>query len=58
MELAKQLSTNEIPEFRLEKQDVSTFGAIIRKREDFLHFSGNAQKGGDVIYTYLESPRS
>jgi hypothetical protein len=28
------------------------------KREDFRHFRGVAQRGGDVLYQYLEEARS
>ena len=56
--IADQLANKDMKEYRIKREHVTRFGDIIRNRSDFLHFHGTAQKGGDVIYIYLDEPRS
>ncbi|KEK23619.1 hypothetical protein [Bacillus gaemokensis] len=53
-----QLKNGEIEEYVVTKDVFYTFRDVIVNREDFKHFSGNAQRGGQIIYTYIETPRS
>ncbi len=48
----------EIKEYVVTKDVFYTFREVLVNREDFKHFIGNAQRGGQVIYTYSETPRS
>ncbi len=57
-QLVNQLKDGEIKEFRVSKDDFLEFRKTLVQREDFKHFRGIAQRGGDVIYRYLETPRS
>ncbi|RFU71046.1 hypothetical protein D0469_03655 [Peribacillus saganii] len=53
-----QLSSREIEEFKVTKQDFLTFRSVLVTRPDFKHFRGIAQHGGEVIYRYMAEPRS
>lgn len=57
-ECINQIRTGEIPEFRVQKEHFLAFRAVLSKQEDFKHFRGIAQQGGDVVFQYLEQPRS
>lgn len=56
--IAEQLANKEIDTCKVEKESMQMFGQIIRTRPDFKHFRGIAQKGGSVIYEFLDEPRS
>lgn len=56
--ILNQLKENEISEYRVSKEDFFTFQPVLLKRDDFKHFAGNAQRGGDIIFTYLAEERS
>ncbi|MGG5736605.1 MULTISPECIES: abortive phage infection protein [Bacillus cereus group] len=53
-----QLKNGEIKEYVATKDVFYTFREVVVSREDFRHIIGNAQRGGQVIYTYSETPRS
>ncbi|MEC1605569.1 hypothetical protein [Bacillus halotolerans] len=53
-----QLRTGEIKELRVQKEHFLDFRAVLSKQDDFKHFRGIAQQGGDVVFQYLEQPRS
>ncbi|MFD1735553.1 hypothetical protein ACFSCX_03160 [Bacillus salitolerans] len=57
-EILTKLRNREIEEYLVEKQDFLTFRALLVKQEDFKHFRGIAMQGGNVIYTYMNEPRS
>ena len=57
-QILDQLKSKEIESYRVSKVDFLTFRAEVVKREDFKHFRGIAEIGGDVTYKYLEEPRS
>lgn len=57
-EKLNMLQNGDIKELVIEKNEFIAFRAILVLREDFKHFSGNAKQGGQVIYTYLDTPRS
>jgi len=56
--ILQDLSNRNVEEVLIKKEDFLIFRAELVKREDFKHFRGIAQHGGDVIYTYLDEPRS
>lgn len=53
-----QLAQREILEYRISKENFMEFRQQLVKRVDFKHFRGDAQHNGEVIYTYLDEPRS
>ena len=57
-EMIEQLRTGAINELRVQKEHFLDFRAVLSKQDDFKHFRGLAQQGGDVIFQYLEQPRS
>jgi hypothetical protein len=56
--ILQDLSNRNIGEVLIKKEDFLIFRAELVKREDFKHFRGIAQHGGDVAYTYLDEARS
>lgn len=57
-EVLDKLMKREIESYRVKKEDFLTFRAELVKREDFKHFKGIAEIGGDVTYKYMDEPRS
>lgn len=57
-EILDSLKNGEIKEYLVEKEDFLSFRQVLIKREDFKHFRGIAQRGGSVLYQYLQEPRS
>ncbi|WP_338753798.1 hypothetical protein [Bacillus sp. FJAT-52991] len=53
-----QLKNGEIEHFQISKEQFLIFQSVLISREDFKHFRGIAQRGGSVIYYYLEEARS
>ncbi len=57
-EVLGNLRSGELKEFYVNKQDFLLFRKVLVERDDFKHFRGIAQRNGDVLYQYLENPRS
>jgi hypothetical protein len=57
-EVLEKLKEGSISEYYVEKENFLDFRAELVKRKDFKHFRGIGQRGGDVLYEYLETPRS
>ncbi len=57
-ELLERLKNGDIEELRVKREDFLIFRNVLTRRNDFKHFRGIAQKGGDIIYHYMEKPRS
>jgi hypothetical protein len=57
-EVLDKLRDGELSEYFVKKEDFLLFRQILVKREDFKHFRGIAQRGGDVLYRYLQEARS
>lgn len=53
-----ELKNGELQEYLVKKEDFLDFRQVLVKREDFKHFRGIAQRGGDVLYQYLQEARS
>jgi hypothetical protein len=56
--MLESLKNREVEEIFVSKQDFMTFREFLVKREDFKQIRGIAQRGGDVIFTYMEEARS
>ncbi|TWI59334.1 hypothetical protein [Halalkalibacter nanhaiisediminis] len=50
--IIQQLRKKEIDSYRVKKTDFLDFRAVIVAQEDNKDFRGNAQHGGETIYTY------
>lgn len=57
-DILNRLMTGELSEYYVRKEEFMAFRQILVKREDFKHFRGIAQRDGDVLYRYLQNPRS
>ena len=53
-----QLRNKEIERIEVTKEDYLAFRQVLVKDPQFKHFRGEAQQGGNIIYTFLEIPRS
>lgn len=57
-EILEKLKKGELSEFYVKKEEFMVFRQVLVKRDDFKHFRGIGQRGGDVLYHYLQEPRS
>ena len=57
-DILNQLMNGNLSEYYVKQKDFMDFRAVLVKRKDFKHFRGIGQRGGDVLYQYLEAPRS
>jgi hypothetical protein len=57
-EILDKLMTGELSEYYVSNEDFMEFRKVLVKRKDFKHFRGVGQRGGDVLYQYLNEPRS
>ena len=56
--ILQQLKEGEISSYKIKKEEFLNFREVLVKHEKFKHFRGEAQQGGDIIYTYLANQRS
>ncbi|TMU87991.1 hypothetical protein FGG79_07745 [Bacillus sp. BHET2] len=52
------LRTREIEEVKVMKEDFLTFRSVLVTQDDFKQFRGIAQQGGNILFHYLDTPRS
>jgi hypothetical protein len=57
-EILEKLKDGSLSEYYVEKENFLDFRVELVKRNDFKNFRGIGQRGGDVIYQYLNTPRS
>lgn len=57
-EILDRLMSGDLKEYYVKNEDFLEFRSVLVKRNDFKHFRGIGQRGGDVLYQYLENPRS
>ena len=53
-----QLRYKEVSSVLIKKDEFLQFREQLVKDEQFKHFRGEAKQGGDVIFTFLDVPRS
>ncbi len=58
LEQLQLLRTREIGEVRVMKEDFLTFRSVLVTQDDFKQFRGIAQQGGNILFHYLDTPRS
>ena len=56
--LLDQLRNKEVSSILIKKDEFLQFREQLVKDEQFKHFRGEAKQGGDVIFTFLDEPRS
>jgi hypothetical protein len=52
------LKNGVLSDYYVSKEDFLSFRKVIVNRKDFKHFRGIAQRGGAVLYQFIEIPRS
>jgi hypothetical protein len=52
VEILEKLRNNEVNSYRVSKQNFLFFRMLLLKQEDAINFRGNAQHGGETVYTY------
>jgi hypothetical protein len=57
-DILEKLKSGELSEYYVKKEDFMEFRQFLVNRDDFKHFRGIGQRSGDVLYQYLEEPRS
>lgn len=57
-DILEQLREGTLSEYYVKREDFLPFRTVLVKRDDFKHFRGIGQRGGDVLYQYLADPRS
>lgn len=57
-QLLDQLRNGEIQQLEIKKEDFLAFREVLVKDTQFKHFRGEAQQGGNIIFTFLDVPRS
>jgi hypothetical protein len=57
-DILDRLMSGELSEYYVKNEDFMEFRKVLVKRNDFKHFRGIGQRGGDVLYQYLQEPRS
>jgi hypothetical protein len=58
LEQLQLLRTREIEEIRVMKEEFLAFRSVLVKQDDFKQFRGIAKQGGNIIFQYLDTPRS
>ena len=56
--ILQQLMGGEISSYTIKKEEFLKFREVLLKHENYKHFRGEAQQGGDIIYTYLAEKRA
>ncbi|MEH7308376.1 hypothetical protein [Neobacillus drentensis] len=57
-DILDRLMTGELSEYYVTNDQFMEFRQVLVKRKDFKHFRGIGQRGGEVLYQYLNEPRS
>ncbi len=57
-ETLEMLRTGQLETVTVFKSDFLVFRETLLQQKDFKQFKGIAQRGGNVIYKYLDEPRS
>ncbi|WP_059173723.1 hypothetical protein [Bacillus sp. FJAT-27445] len=57
-DILDRLKSGQIAEYYVANEDFLPFRKTLVMREDFKHFRGIAQRGGNVIYEYTPEERS
>ncbi|SOB91878.1 hypothetical protein SAMN05880501_101401 [Ureibacillus xyleni] len=56
--LIEQLKNGVIKNIEIPKEEFLQFREVLVRDEMFKHFRGEAKQGGNVVFTFLDNPRS
>lgn len=57
-QLLDQLRNKEVESITISKAEFLQFREQLVKDPQFKHFRGEAKQGGDVVFTFLDVPRT
>ncbi len=57
-QLLDQLRSGEIEKVEISKAEFLAFREVLVKDPQFKHFRGEAKQGGNIIFTFLNAPRT
>lgn len=55
--ILEKLKEGEFTSYNVSKEEFLKFREVLVKHSHFKHFRGEAQQGGDIIFTYLAEQR-
>ena len=53
-----QLRNGEVNSIEINKAEYLQFREVLVKDAQFKHFRGEAKQGGNIVFTFLEVPRT
>ncbi len=57
-DLLNQLRNGEIEKVEISKADYLAFREVLVQDPQFKHFRGEAKQGGNIVFTFLATPRT
>jgi len=57
-EMLDQLRSGEVTSILIKKDEFLQFRELLLKDPEFKQFRGDAKQGGDVVFTFLQTPRA
>ena len=57
-QILDQLRNREIESYEIEKSEFLAFREVLVNDPQFKHFRGEAKQGGNIVYTFLDVPRT
>ena len=57
-QILDQLRNGELHSVEIKKEEYLNFREVLVKDTQFKHFRGEAKQGGNIIFTFLEVPRT
>lgn len=57
-QLLDQLRNGEVKSIEIEKNNYLAFREVLVRDPQFKHFRGEAKQGGNIVFTFLNIPRT
>ncbi len=57
-QMINQLRNGEVSSIEIKKEEYLQFREVLVKDAQFKHFRGEAKQGGNIVFTFLEVPRT
>ena len=56
--MLNQLRNGEVKSIEISKDEYLQFREVLVKDAQFKHFRGEAKQGGNIVFTFLDKPRT
>ena len=56
--MLNQLRNGEVKSIEISKDEYLQFREVLVKDTQFKHFRGEAKQGGNIVFTFLDKPRT